>query len=176
MLTIEVFRERVTALWDSQKRMAAPRKWKSGRRAGMVRHEGAAIQFTKEQLQRWLWERVGLNAIACPYCHAPIDIVSLTLDHIVPRSLGGEFALSNMEPICEDCNAAKGDLSKPAFVALLGFAHTLSAYDQSTLIKRLRAAHHGAAQRFFRDKALQRRTPTAVARPAHQPTLDEIEF
>lgn len=176
MLTTDIFRERVSALYDSQKRMASARKWKSGRRAGTIRVPAAVIHFSKDELTRWLWKRVGLNAIPCPYCHQPIDILSLTLDHIVPRSIGGEFTLANMEPICEDCNTAKGELSKDAFVALLALSRTFSGYDQGVLIKRLKAAHHGSAARFFRGKASSPRSVPATLPAAHQPTLDEIQF
>lgn len=154
MLTVEIFRERVDALWDSQKRMAAPRKWKSGKRAGKVKRQAAPILFSKQDLSRWLWKQVGLNAIPCVYCRRPIDILSLTIDHVVPRSAGGEFSLENMQCICEDCNQRKGNLSHEAFEMLLRFARTeLSAYDQGVLLARLKAAHHGSAQRFFRKPA-----------------------
>jgi 5-methylcytosine-specific restriction endonuclease McrA len=176
VLTADIFRERVAALWDSQKRMAAPRKFRSGRRTGMVRRQAAPIQFTRDELQRWLWTRVGLNAVCCPYCRTPIDIVSLTLDHIVPRSLGGEFSLDNLEPICMDCNQRKGNMTHDGFVLLLTFVREkLSPYDSGILLARLKAAHHGSAQRFFRLKAA---APPAVsaspplAKPAQQKSID----
>lgn len=150
MLTQEIFKERVEALWNSQKRMAAPKKWKSGKRAGAVRNSGHQILFTKTDLTRWLWGGVGLNAIPCPYCRVPIDILSLTIDHVIPRSAGGEFRLENMQCICQDCNERKSNFSHNGFEDLLEFARTkLSPYDQGVLLGRLKAAHHGAAQRFF---------------------------
>lgn len=180
MLTTDIFRERVTALYDSQKRMAAAKKWKSGKRAGTIRVPAAVIHFSKDELTHWLWKRVGLNAIPCPYCHQPIDIRSLTPDHIVPRSIGGEFTLANMEPICEDCNHRKGNMTRDGYVQLLGFARAnLSAHDYDTLLARLKAAHHGSAQRFHRgQKQQQTPAPPPPARPAKQPTLNysDISF
>lgn len=179
MLTVEIFDERVEALWASQKRMAAPKKWHSGRRAGMVRTPALPIQFRKPDLRAWLWQKVGLNAVACPYCGVPIDILSLTLDHIFPRSAGGAFALDNTAVICRDCNERKGNLTHEAFTALLAFAReNLSGYDQGVLLARLKAAHAGSANRFFRDKARNHdSSPARPQRPVRkapaQPQLEE---
>lgn len=35
--------------------------------------------------------------------------VMMTMDHIVPKSLGGSNALSNLHTLCEVCNYEKGD-------------------------------------------------------------------
>jgi 5-methylcytosine-specific restriction endonuclease McrA len=169
MLTFDIFKKRATELWNSQKAMAAPKKFKSGRRAGMVRKPAAPITFTKDDLMRWLWEKVGLNAIQCRYCNAPIDILSLTLDHIMPRSAGGEFSLENMQCICTDDNARKGNLSHEGYLALLRLARTeLSPYDQGILLSRLKAAHHGSPARFFRKPA----DPKQATPPPQQSGID----
>jgi 5-methylcytosine-specific restriction endonuclease McrA len=172
MLTVEIFKERVTRLWDSQKRMAAPKKFSPwAKRAGMIRRPAQPILFTRKDLEVWLWKRVGLNAIQCPYCKAPIDIMNLTLDHIVPRTAGGQFAIENMQETCADCNQRKGQLSHDAFARLLRFAESeLSPYDQTVLLKRLKAAHHGAPERFNRHKAASKPQPPAP--PANTPGLD----
>lgn len=172
MLDVDIFRERVSALWGSQKAMAAPKRWKSGKRAGVIRKEAQPIQFTKQELERWLWARIGLNAIPCPYpyCRTPIDILSLTLDHVIPRSAGGEFRLENMQIICKECNERKGNMSHDGFEFLLRFANSeLSPYDRDILMARLKAAHHGSAQRFFRKPAVKPPLPT---KPAITPGLD----
>jgi hypothetical protein len=46
----------------------------------------------------------------CAYCHMQELIVGILLnvDHIVPRSLGGQSALDNLCLACWDCNLAKG--------------------------------------------------------------------
>lgn len=35
--------------------------------------------------------------------------VLITIDHIIPKSKGGGNNLSNLQPMCEDCNIEKGD-------------------------------------------------------------------
>lgn len=45
----------------------------------------------------------------CAYCNGtPIDDNSLTLDHVKPRSLGGQDLTSNLVPACARCNSDKG--------------------------------------------------------------------
>lgn len=45
----------------------------------------------------------------CAYCDKPpIDDKSLTIDHVRPRSKGGEDRTSNVIPACRRCNQAKG--------------------------------------------------------------------
>jgi 5-methylcytosine-specific restriction endonuclease McrA len=42
-------------------------------------------------------------------CHYCGRLAELTRDHIVPRSMGGAAAPSNIVRACLDCNQAKGD-------------------------------------------------------------------
>jgi len=45
----------------------------------------------------------------CAYCDCPpIDMKSLTLDHVRPKSRGGEDRTSNCVPACKECNHSKG--------------------------------------------------------------------
>lgn len=34
----------------------------------------------------------------------------MTMDHIIPRSRGGDTSLENLQPMCEKCNSRKGNL------------------------------------------------------------------
>jgi 5-methylcytosine-specific restriction endonuclease McrA len=166
MLSKSDFEKRVTALWQSQQRMAAPKKWRSGRRAGTIRKNQIPIEFTKPELEDWLWAQIGLHAIPCPYCGTPIDILSLTLDHRMPREIGGAFNLFNLQVVCVDCNNRKGSMTAEGFSALIEFSRTQSQHDRTVLLARLKAAHHGVGQRFFR--------PAATAKPVKQPAPDGL--
>lgn len=45
----------------------------------------------------------------CAYCgQPPIDNKSLTIDHVKPRTRGGEDRTSNCIPACRECNHNKG--------------------------------------------------------------------
>lgn len=47
----------------------------------------------------------------CGYCQSQQQLmgVSLTIDHIIPQSLGGASTLENLCLACWDCNLAKSD-------------------------------------------------------------------
>jgi len=45
----------------------------------------------------------------CQYCGQPRKSHDLTLDHIVPRSLGGETCWENIVTACRRCNTKKGN-------------------------------------------------------------------
>ena len=40
----------------------------------------------------------------CAHCGNPANGVNMTIDHFVPRSLGGTFDRRNLMPLCKDCN------------------------------------------------------------------------
>ncbi len=47
----------------------------------------------------------------CEYCHAPQILIgqAFHIDHIVPRSVGGQTASANLCLACSHCNIAKGN-------------------------------------------------------------------
>jgi len=44
----------------------------------------------------------------CPYCGLAMLSCQKTLDHVHPRSLGGEHSLKNVVVCCRSCNSRKG--------------------------------------------------------------------
>ena len=52
----------------------------------------------------------------CAYCEKPL--VTVTLDHVKPRSKGGSDDESNLVAACAPCNHAKGDLDVEEFIVL----------------------------------------------------------
>jgi len=64
-----------------------------------------AKRLWRESIKR-AWEN------KCAYCDTPpIDDKSLTVDHVRPKSKGGEDRTSNCVPACSRCNHSKGSLS-----------------------------------------------------------------
>jgi 5-methylcytosine-specific restriction endonuclease McrA len=57
--------------------------------------------------KRNLW---ALQKGLCFYCRVAIEFDDATLDHFVPRCLGGGSGTRNLVVACCDCNRAKGDL------------------------------------------------------------------
>lgn len=45
----------------------------------------------------------------CQYCHAQPTKAHLTIDHVIPRSRGGETCWENVVTACAACNRRKGD-------------------------------------------------------------------
>lgn len=59
-----------------------------------------------------LWSRPGVlarDSRRCAYCAGPAD----TVDHILPRSRGGQNTWSNTVAACGGCNQRKGDRTPP---------------------------------------------------------------
>jgi hypothetical protein len=74
------------------------------------------------------------DGLACAYCGEGVeDGVSLTLDHLLPRSDGGDNDASNLITACHRCNSARGARSVAEFGAgvaayLAGSAVDILAY------------------------------------------------
>jgi 5-methylcytosine-specific restriction endonuclease McrA len=61
--------------------------------------------FTTQQW-RALLEYFGHRCLACG-ASAQAD-EDLSVDHVIPLSLGGSNAIENIQPLCETCNSLKG--------------------------------------------------------------------
>ena len=72
----------------------------------------------------------------CQYCSNIFDTKHLTLDHVQPRSKGGETSWENIVTCCKTCNTSKGSKvlepistpAKPTFAHLLN-GHKLNKQD-----------------------------------------------
>ena len=54
------------------------------------------------------------NGFKCAYCNERMELkwgteLSFTIDHIIPRKLGGQDTLDNIAFTCRTCNFLKGD-------------------------------------------------------------------
>jgi hypothetical protein len=62
------------------------------------------------------------------------DLVPLTVDHIIPRSLGGEDHMDNYQPMCFPCNNKKGNGKKNNNNCKRELKVDMSAFIKATLI------------------------------------------
>lgn len=87
----------------------------------------AVLPFTRREFQQWLWEQMGLQAILCPYCRTPIDILKMQLDHKTPLRRGGGPEIENLQAICKPCNGSKGEFTHEEYSALVAFMESAGA-------------------------------------------------
>lgn len=73
----------------------------------LTRYEGMPIQKVNF-CRRAIWKR---DCHMCQYCGVRPPDDECTLDHIVPRSLGGETSWTNCVLACYQCNSQKADRS-----------------------------------------------------------------
>ena len=63
----------------------------------------------------------------CAYCDTPpIDDNSLTVDHVRPKSKGGEDRTSNCVPACKSCNHSKGSSGWREWYRMQDFYNAIS--------------------------------------------------
>ena len=70
-------------------------------------------------VRRVSWRKLGVrfsrhhvykrDAFTCQYCNTQFPTSKLTLDHVVPRSVGGPTSWTNIVTCCVDCNQLKAD-------------------------------------------------------------------
>jgi 5-methylcytosine-specific restriction endonuclease McrA len=90
----------------------------------------------------------------CYYCLDPICLVTVTGDHVIPRSKGGSIVKANIVAACQWCNSLKGNQDPEAFLRLilhpsestLDEYHIIRARRQTTMARLLGAAKKDAAE------------------------------
>lgn len=65
--------------------------------------EGNSMSSSDRRRRRKLLIR--RDGRACRFCGSSEN---LTIDHVIPKSIGGTNDLRNLQLLCADCNAAKG--------------------------------------------------------------------
>lgn len=66
--------------------------------------------------KRLRYEVLRRDGFACRYCGAMAPDARLTVDHVIPSSLGGRDEPSNLVTACADCNAGKSATPSDATV------------------------------------------------------------
>lgn len=52
----------------------------------------------------------------CTYCTKVYPLHDLTIDHVVPKKMGGSNGLVNLTLSCRDCNHKKGEMLLTQFL------------------------------------------------------------
>lgn len=155
MITIEQYRDRSDRLYKSHRERWLTQLQKSMPRGVKLQMERTEIlPFTKNQFGAWLWKQIQLQVILCPYCRAPIDVLSMEMDHSTPFSRGGGPGFDNLRCICARCNRVKADLTSDEYILLIAFLEGPGAPLRKKIEGALINGSIGKMSRFFpRDKA-----------------------
>ena len=100
--------------YDDENREAINLRVKAIRKANPIPHRdqqhrrrAAKMGTCPETIVKEQWDRILLvYDSSCVYCGTKSN---LTMDHVVPLSLGGTHTIDNIVPACQSCNASKGD-------------------------------------------------------------------
>jgi diadenosine tetraphosphate (Ap4A) HIT family hydrolase len=78
-------------------------------------HRRTALGDLSGNVRYEVFKRAGFR---CELCGSPAQEKALEVDHILPRKHGGKDALENLQALCWQCNANKGDRDATAFRAI----------------------------------------------------------
>ena len=84
---------------------------------------GVRQRLETAKAQDWRRKRFKKQDGLCAYCEAPMVLEpqnskrAATLDHVIPRSRGGEHHWENVVCACRTCNEEKGDMTADEFRA-----------------------------------------------------------
>lgn len=107
-----------TRKWRGEKRRQEYEDWcekKQAKRELRLELEAMLRQVTsRKPISRQVWPTLRAKVMErdhfrCRRCGANGDEARLVVDHIRPLASGGVTAIHNLQTLCEDCNAGKGD-------------------------------------------------------------------
>jgi 5-methylcytosine-specific restriction endonuclease McrA len=135
MLDMDQYRKRVATLYSDERT-----RWRAQLQKGMPKGvklnvpPDQVLPYTQAEFGRWMWKtQIQLNAILCPYCGTPIDILSLQLDHKTPLRKGGGPELSNKQCVCARCNRVKGQFTHDKYLLIVEFMRGPGAHFRQEL-------------------------------------------
>jgi len=159
-------RKRASTLYYDITRRSAPKYWQNGRYKGRVRWHGVAVPYTSDEFATWLLKEIGCNAFLCPYCGAPLDVLSMTLDHDVALHAGGTNEFKNLVPCCSDCNGLKHKLNGAEYRLMRAKLRELPPHVEANILTRLRAGALGV--KMVAQGAAARKSQPALVKSAAQ--------
>jgi 5-methylcytosine-specific restriction endonuclease McrA len=160
MIDMDQYRKRVAKLYADERT-----RWRRVLEKGVPKNvkldlrPDQVLPFTQAEFGKWLWTQIQLNATPCPYCRAPIDILSMELDHKTPFRRRGGPELSNKHCICRKCNGSKGDFTHEEYLLIVAFMEGPGAHFRQRLEGVLRNGGLGNMMRNFPRKGKDGKKP-----------------
>ena len=71
--------------------------------------------YPSKRAKKYALEALELQGGVCIYCDEPLTPETMTIDHITPRSKGGQNTRGNIAACCRACNLAKSDMGAFTF-------------------------------------------------------------
>ena len=115
----------------------------------MRKNDWNGMNWIRKDKRLALYARDGFS---CAYCGESLeDGITLSLDHLIPRSQGTDNSASNLITACKRCNSARGDRPVAEFATAVAeyLDHGIEAQDILDYIERQRLAEFGQ----FKDEA-----------------------
>jgi 5-methylcytosine-specific restriction endonuclease McrA len=88
----------------------------AGRFHSMVRRAGYQLGYGLPEYRGHVLRILAESEYRCPYCGEQIQGAAFHVDHKIPLRRGGDDSLANLQPVCADCNSAKGNLTHEEFL------------------------------------------------------------
>jgi 5-methylcytosine-specific restriction endonuclease McrA len=61
------------------------------------------------ELRKTSWWKSKISSGICYYCKSIVPPNELTMDHLIPLSVGGKSVKNNLVAACKECNSKKKD-------------------------------------------------------------------
>lgn len=101
---------KLNKLWyeeNKERKNETSKKWSTPERRSVIYHKRRArLVGSGGKVKIKDWEDMLKKYGKC-LCCGRTDI-KLTMDHVVPISLGGKHVIENLQPLCKSCNCKKG--------------------------------------------------------------------
>lgn len=68
----------------------------------MAKHFRRSVPLTRINI-------LARDSYRCQYCFKKLNVMNATIDHVIPKSRGGNGTWENLVACCTDCNKRKGD-------------------------------------------------------------------
>lgn len=105
----------------------------------------------------------------CFYCGK----IATTIDHVVPKAMGGSSRKDNLVPACKSCNSNKSDMPKDIFIKFLEFCKKIG--QKRPLNKLSRTQRKMMKYRFLKETGIQLHTQCGFTEEIKTITLPREE-
>lgn len=104
---------------------------------------------TKSDRRKDIWKKT--NGL-CAHCGKEVSSTSQTVDHIIPKSMGGGDDQRNLMPLCKRCNGSREN-NKIELDTFYGFAQSWAISDAESYIFEWKMSRTNQSGEMFLEKS-----------------------